>query len=152
MEWIFIIYIKYLFILCVYVMGTSRWRAEFVSLTSNVLSKYYTGMVYAIVLYVRLSVCFHDNSRTIRRRMMKLWTIIHILRTRVTRSLRMGHVHDLWHGQTSNRRFYIMHLCSRVYSCNFSYHRYSVTGTSAWWARTGTGSGIYFDEIIVTGT
>ena len=32
--------------------------------------KYSTGMVYAIVLYVRLSVRFHDNSRMSRRRMI----------------------------------------------------------------------------------
>ena len=38
--------------------------------------KYFTGMLFAIVLDVRLSVCFYDNSRTIEHRMMKLGTNI----------------------------------------------------------------------------
>ena len=42
--------------------------------------KYSTGMLYAIVLYVRPSVClsvrFHDNSWTSWRRIMKLCKII----------------------------------------------------------------------------
>ena len=42
--------------------------------------RYSTGMLYAIVLYARpsvcLSLCFHDNSSTIRRRMMKRCTYI----------------------------------------------------------------------------
>ena len=44
--------------------------------TTFLFIKYSTEMLYAIVLYVclsvRLSVRFHDNSRMIRRRMMKL--------------------------------------------------------------------------------
>ena len=33
--------------------------------------KYSRGMLYAVVLYVRPSVCFHDNLWMNRRRMMK---------------------------------------------------------------------------------
>ena len=47
-----------------------------ITLSLNACIKYATGMLDAIVLYVRLSVCFHHNSITIRRRMMKLGTYI----------------------------------------------------------------------------
>ena len=63
----------------------SNWGSFLVNTCIHVLLqfiKYSTGMLYAIVLYVHLSVslsvhvsaCFHHNSRAIRRRMMKLGT------------------------------------------------------------------------------
>ena len=47
-----------------------------------------------------MSVGFHDDSRTIRRRMMKLAQIY--FRSKVTSRSKMGHVHDLIPGQTGD--------------------------------------------------
>ena len=55
----------------------SEWKqASILSLTHCI--KYFTEMVLYVCLFVRPSVrpsdCFHENSSTIRRRMMKLGT------------------------------------------------------------------------------
>ena len=74
------------------------------------LSSICSGMLCAIVLYVRLSVrpsvCFPDNSRISRRRMMKLCTII----VDVNSNIEFEDGSRTWPLTPSNWRFYIMHM------------------------------------------
>ena len=98
------------------------------------LIKYSTGMLYAIVLYVRptvlyvcLSVRLSVFTITQERLDVEWWKFGDIrLRSRVTWSSKMGHVYA-WPLTRPNWRFYIMHVYRSaykgIYSVNVYIHR-----------------------------